>query len=100
MSAEEDPVDARLAFTVATVWREERISCPHPHVLQSFLQGGLHGGAAEFVQFHLAESQCPYCSAVVEDLRARDDAAKAPALEDLRDRLLRSTVAALRRSRA
>ncbi len=95
-----DDIDPHLVFNVASVWRDERISCPHPHVLQSFLQGGLQGGAHEFVQFHLAESQCPYCSAVVEDLRARDDSAKAPALEDLRDRLLRSTVAALRRSRA
>ena len=91
---------ARLAFTVATVWREERISCPHPHVLQSWLQGGLAAGAAEFVQFHLRESQCPYCNAVVEDLRARDDAARAPHLEDLRDRLLRSTATALRQTRA
>ena len=69
-------------------------------LLQSWLQGGLPGGAADFVQFHLKDSQCPYCNAVVEDLRAREDLAKTPALEDLRDRLLRSTVAALRRTRA
>ena len=100
MNPADDDIDARLAFTVATVWREERISCPHPHLLQSWLQGGLSGGAVEFVQFHLRESQCPYCNAVVEDLKAREDQARAPALEDLRDRLLRSTVAALRRSRA
>jgi hypothetical protein len=100
MSAEEDPVDAKLAFTVATVWREERISCPHPHLLQSWIQGGLPAGAGEFVEFHLRESQCPYCNAVVDDLRERDNSAKAPALEDMRDRLLRSTAAALRRSRA
>lgn len=93
-------IDPHLTFTVASVWREERISCPHPHVLQSWEQGGLEGGAAEFVQFHLTESQCPYCNAVVEDLKTRDDMAKAPALEDLRDRLLRSTATALRRSRA
>lgn len=92
--------DARLAFTVASVWREARISCPHPHVLQSFLQGGLGGGAAEFLAFHLRESQCPYCNAVVEDLQAREDRARTPALEDLRDRLLRSTRAALHRTRA
>ena len=34
-------LDARLAFTVATVWRSERISCPHPPALQSWLPGGL-----------------------------------------------------------
>lgn len=95
-----DEADAQLAFTVATVWREGRISCPHPDLLQSWLQDGLEGGAAEFVAFHLRESQCPYCNAVVEDLRAKDDAAKRSPLEDLRDKLLRSTAAALRQNRA
>lgn len=92
--------DPQLDLTVATVWREDRISCPHPHILQSYLQGGLAPGAVEFVRFHLGDSQCPYCNAIVEDLRAREDRAKAPVLEDMRDRLLRSTVTELRRSRA
>jgi hypothetical protein len=92
--------EAELALTVAAVWRQERISCPHPHVLQSWLQGGLPAGAAEFVDFHLRDSACPCCNAVVEDLRARDADAQSPQLEDLRDRLLRSTVAALRQHRA
>jgi hypothetical protein len=100
MSTADDDADDKLAFTVAVVWREGRISCPHQHLLQSWLQGGLTGGAVEFVEFHLRESQCPYCNAVVEDLRARESDAKSPALEDLRDRLLRSTTAALRRGRA
>lgn len=96
----DEPIDPHLAFTVASVWRQERISCPHPDLLQSFLQGGLTGGALQFVEFHLRESQCPYCNAVVQDLQARDAAARQPVLEDLRDRLLRSTVTELRRSRA
>lgn len=97
MSAAEDPIDVELAFTVASVWRQHRISCPHPDLLQSWLVGGLPEGAAGFVEFHLRESQCPYCLATVEDLRAREDQARTPALADLRDRLLRSTTAALRR---
>ena len=97
---EPEPIDPKLAFTVATVWREERISCPHPDLLQSWLQGGLAGGAAEFVAFHLHESLCPYCNAVVDDLRAREAAAGDPVLTDLRDRLLRSTAAVLRQTRA
>jgi len=88
--------DAALAFTVATVWREERISCPHPDLLQSWLQGGLGGGAEEFIRFHLDESQCPYCNSVVDDLRAAEADARSAPLEDLRDKLLRSTAAALR----
>lgn len=97
---EPDQVDPKLAFTVATVWRDERISCPHPHLLQSWLQGGLAGGALEFLNFHLQDSKCPYCNAIVDDMRARESQARSPVLEDMRDRLLRSTVAALRKTRA
>jgi len=92
-------IDPNLALTVAAVWRQERLSCPHPHLLNSWLQGGLTGGAAEFVQFHLRDSQCPYCNAVVEELRARDAEAGSPALDGLRDRLLRSTAVELRGKR-
>ena len=96
-----DPqIDPHLEFTVAGVWREERVSCPHPHILQSYRQGGLDGGAAEFVRFHLTESCCPHCNAVLEGFGVQDDSAKAPTLADLRDRLLRSTVTALRKGRA
>ncbi|MBL8722484.1 MAG: hypothetical protein JNK49_00475 [Planctomycetes bacterium] len=97
--ASPDEVDPHLVFTVASVWREERISCPHPDLLRSFTSGGMAGGAAEFVAFHLRESQCPYCNAVVEAQRAEEDRAKQPVLEDLRDRLLRSTATELRRKR-
>lgn len=93
-------LDAKLAFTVATVWRSERISCPHSHVLQSWLQGSLDSGAAEFVSFHLKDSECPYCNATVDDLKARDDDAKQPVLVDMKDRLLRSTVAELQRKKS
>ncbi len=51
----------------------------------------------DFVRFHLQESQCPYCRAVVEDQQLSDGEAAQTGLDDLRDRLLRSTVAALRR---
>jgi hypothetical protein len=93
-----DPVDpdAALAFTVASVWREERISCPHPDLLASYLAESLDGGAAEFLDFHVRESQCPWCNAVLADLRAADARAREPQLDDLRDRILRSTVSALR----
>ncbi|MBK8977959.1 MAG: hypothetical protein IPM29_18790 [Planctomycetes bacterium] len=93
------PDDEQLLFTVATVWREERVSCPHPDLLGAFLDGSLDPAAAEFVGFHLDESQCPYCNATVEELREREAASHTVTLDDLRDRLLRSTVAALRESR-
>jgi hypothetical protein len=95
--AGEHEVDESLFFTVATVWREERVSCPHQDILRAYGTGALETGAMDFVRFHLQESQCPYCSAVVEDQQFSDGEAAKTGLDDLRDRLLRSTVAALRR---
>ncbi len=95
--AGEHTVDEALFFTVATVWREERVSCPHQDILRAYGTGALEPGAMDFVRFHLQESQCPYCSAVVEDQQLSDGEAAKTGLDDLRDRLLRSTVAALRR---
>ena len=95
--SDDETIDPKLAFTVASVWRRERISCPHPHLLQSWLQGALQGGAQEFLDFHLRDSQCPYCNATIDEMRARDDQAKRPVLEDLRDRLLRSTRSAMKK---
>ena len=97
---QESERDKQLAFTVATVWRQARVSCPHPDLLQSYLQGGMDAGAKEFVDFHLRESQCPYCNSIVEDLRSRENDAKAAPLHDLRDKLMRSTAAALRTRRS
>ena len=92
-----DP-DALLSFTVATVWREQRVSCPHPDILQGFEAGALGAGASGFIRFHLDESQCPYCNAVLEDLRAAQQDAEQPELVDMKDRLMRSTAAALRKA--
>ena len=99
MSGAADRRDAELMFTVATVWREERVSCPHPDILKAFLAGALEQEAADFVTFHLDESQCPYCQAVVEDLRADETDAAQADFEGIRSRLLRSTVTALRKAR-
>ena len=93
------PDDDRLAFTVASVWRDERVSCPHPDILKAWLGAALPEGAAEFVAFHVGESQCPFCNAFVDELRAQDEDAQRAQLDDLRSRLLRSTVTFLRRSR-
>lgn len=91
--------DEKLAFTIASVWRDERVSCPHPDILRAWHGGSLVPAAAEFVAFHLTESQCPYCNAVVAELRAQDEDAQRAPLEDMRSRLLRSTVTFLRQSK-
>ena len=93
-----DSNDDLLAFTVATVWREERVSCPHPDIVTAFIAGGLDPDAGEFVRFHLEESQCPFCNSVRDDLAANEERQAKVDLEGMRERLLRSTVVALRKT--
>lgn len=106
MAAEDDETrtpaevaDEALALSVAAVWREERVSCPHPQILAAYRTGSLPAGATEFLDFHLQESGCPYCASVIEDLAAEDEGARTAELESMRDRILRSTVTELRRSK-
>jgi hypothetical protein len=51
----------------------------------------------EFLSFHLRESACPYCAASLEEMQAEAGQGR-PAFTDLRDRLMRSTRAAIRRA--
>ena len=94
--ADQPDSDDLMTFTVRSVWREERVSCPHPDILRAYDTRSLEPGAMEFLDFHLRECQCPYCNAVLEDLRISDEEASRRRLGDLKDRLLRSTAAALR----
>ena len=66
-------------------------------ILRAYSTGALDSGAMDFVRFHLEESECPYCSSVLEDQQLSEGEAAKTGLEDLRDRLLRSTAAALRK---
>ena len=100
MSDLREPSEDALAFTIASVWREFRVSCPHPDVLRASRLGGLPGDAADFVRFHLEESRCPYCSAVSQELDILDQEAERSADGDVsaaQERVLRSTMTFLRR---
>ncbi|HLU37957.1 MAG TPA: hypothetical protein VK081_01140 [Planctomycetota bacterium] len=97
MSSADDDRDA-LDLDVGRVWREERVSCPHQDILRAYLARSLPDGAMEYIQFHLETSACPYCNASLDELRASEQEAAGQAFTDLRDRLFRSTRAALRRA--
>lgn len=95
-----DAPDGEVELAVAAVWRAARVSCPHPDLLRSHHAGALDAAAAEFVAFHVGESRCPWCRAVLDACAAEDDAARQVPAADLRDRLMRSTIAAVRTTRS
>ncbi len=84
------------AMTVGEVWREARVSCPHRDLLRAWREGGIKGGAAEYLDFHVSQAKCPYCQANLDDFDRDDAAATSQDLEGLRDRLLSSTMSILR----
>ena len=85
------PREEQLEITVGMIWREHRVSCPHPDILRSYVDGALEPGAMDYVKFHVSECQCPYCGAVIDECRAKQGRDAGRGLRELRDKVLRST---------
>ena len=79
-------------FDVTKTWQMGRVSCPARYWLARRLTGNLQEGPAEFVEFHLEEMKCPWCTANRDDLQR----AEASALEPFIESLKQSTVQYLR----
>lgn len=91
---EEDEANtARLDFSVAQVWRNQRVSCPARYWLGRSILGTLAAGPTAYVKFHTEDMNCPWCLANLEDLEALE---QDPALEPMRERVQASTLQFLR----
>ena len=86
---------------VAAIWREQRVSCPHPDILRAFLEGGLAEEAAGYLRFHLEEVRCPWCTVALQEMKAEGGLPQVPAgeLAAATERTLRSTIIHLRSRR-
>jgi RNA polymerase sigma factor (sigma-70 family) len=87
--------DGEVPIDVATVWAEDRVSCPARHWIARWIAGTLEEGPRDFVSFHVDEMQCEWCSANRDDLSHRDEEALEPLLVSVRAstaKLLRSRV--------
>ncbi|TWT92083.1 hypothetical protein [Stieleria varia] len=63
--------------TIGAIWRRSRLSCPSRDELGQYLLGTLDDEPAEYIEFHLHQIGCRYCSANLDDLRSDQDAAAA-----------------------
>lgn len=77
--------------SLGDIWRRHRISCPSREELGSYLLGVLANEAADYVAFHVETIGCRYCSANVEDLRARQSASDSDHAERRRHRYFHSS---------
>ncbi len=77
--------------SLGAIWRRQRLTCPSREQLGSYLLGVLDPGHANYLQFHLDEVGCRYCSASVEDLREQHAAAHAQDSESRRSKYFQSS---------
>ncbi len=103
MTDQDPEIPARtedLAVTVGRVWRETRVTCPHRDILRAYRDGALESAQADYLVFHIDEAECPYCQAQIEDLARQDAAAGGVELDEIKERLLTSTMTFLRREKS
>jgi RNA polymerase sigma factor (sigma-70 family) len=60
--------------SVATIWRDRRLSCLKRSTLGAYLNGVLDGPWQGYTKFHLDVIGCPFCQANVADLEAESQA--------------------------
>lgn len=67
----------RGGHSLGEIWRRTRASCPSRAVWAAWVEGRLGDAMSQYLNFHLTEAGCAYCSASVADLRRHDDARAA-----------------------
>ena len=77
--------------SLGAIWRRQRLTCPTREQLGSFLLGVLDPEHTSYVQFHLDQVGCRYCSASLEDLRERSAAADTKDVESRRSKYFQSS---------
>ena len=81
-----------IEFDVKESWEFGRVSCPGRTWLARHIAGILQAGPRSFIDFHLDEMKCPWCTANMDDLRRQEAAQLEPFIE----RVQHSTVEFLR----
>jgi hypothetical protein len=88
----------RGEHSLGAVWRRERLTCPTREQLGSFLLEVLDEGRQDYLAFHIRVVGCPYCTANLADLQARqrEDAGQA---KERRKRFFATSAAYLQAAR-
>jgi len=88
----------RGEHSLGAIWRRERLSCPSREQLGNLLLDVLDEAESAFIRFHLEVIGCPFCTANMEDLRARQ-AELAPQARARQQRFVASSADLLRSTR-
>ena len=71
----------RGEHSLGAVWRRERLTCPTREELTSYLFQVLEPARQDYIDFHLQSVGCPFCTANLADLHARQKETEAQAKE-------------------
>ena len=56
--------------TLGAIWRRRRLSCPSRETLGQYLLGTLSEEHADYIDFHIRQTQCRFCQANLADLQS------------------------------
>ena len=82
----------RSSDLLTEVWRDGRPSCPKRTTLGKYILGTLPEDWDDFVTFHVERLGCEFCAANLEDLNAEINAPSDELANQLRGRILESTI--------
>ena len=71
----------RGEHSLGAIWRRDRLTCPTREELTSYLFQVLDQRRQDYIDFHLQSVGCPYCTANLADLHARQKETESQAKE-------------------
>ncbi len=77
----------RGEHSLGAIWRRERLTCPTREELTSYLFQVLDEARQDYIDFHLQSVGCPFCTANLADLHARQKESD-PQAKERRKRIL------------
>lgn len=83
----------RGEHSLGAIWRRERLSCASREELSGYLLETLDAARQGYIRFHLQVIECPFCTANLADLEARQ--AEQVAIPVRRQRVFDSSVGLL-----
>lgn len=82
--------------SLGEIWRRRRLTCPTRAEMGSYLLGVLPDAHARYIDFHVQEIGCRYCTANLDDLRSQQ-AEAADMVAQRRRKYFESSAGYLRR---
>ncbi len=82
--------------TLGEVWRRNQLGVPTTEQMGKFLLGVLPRGEADYIQFRIEELECPFTTALRDDLKAQGNKSEESSVR--RSKIYKSSAGLLKKS--